>query len=63
MSFVTEKDAARLLHSPHVSSLLKSRLYYLPMRIHFMLGQEAAFNQQIKESVIRFRRQMIQKKK
>lgn len=60
---VTEKDAARLLHSPHVSSLLKSRLYYLPMRIHFMLGQEAAFNQQIKESVIRFRRQMIQKKK
>ncbi len=60
---VTEKDAARLLHSPKVSPLLKSRLYYLPLRIHFMLGQESAFNQQVKESVVRFRRQMIQKKK
>ncbi len=60
---VTEKDAARLLDCPRVPSLLKSHLYYLPLRIHFMLEQETAFNNQIKESVVRFRRHVIQKKK
>ena len=60
---VTEKDAARLLNCPRVSSLLKRHLYYLPLHVHFMLEQEPAFNNQIKESVIRFRRRVIQKKK
>lgn len=60
---VTEKDAARLLDCPRVSQLLKSHLYYLPLRIHFMLEQEETFNRQIKESIVRFRRRVIQKKK
>ena len=60
---VTEKDAARLLNCPRVSSLLKRLLYYLPLHVHFMLEQEPAFNNQIKESVIRFQRRVIQKKK
>lgn len=60
---VTEKDAARLLNCPRVSSLLKRHLYYLPLHVHFMLEQESAFNNQIKESVIRFQRRVIQKKK
>ena len=60
---VTEKDAARLLNCPRVSSLLKQHLYYLPMHVHFMLEQEPVFNNQIKESVIRFQRRVIQKKK
>ena len=60
---VTEKDAARLLNCPRVSSLLKRHLYYLPLHVHFMLEQEPAFNNQIKESVIRFRHRVIQKKK
>ena len=60
---VTEKDAARLLNCPRISSLLKRHLYYLPLHVHFMLEQEPAFNNQIKESVIRFQRRVIQKKK
>lgn len=60
---VTEKDAVRLLDNPKIPLLLKQHLYYLPLRVHFMLEQAQAFNAQVKDLVLRYRRSAIQGKK
>ncbi len=60
---VTEKDAARLIDNPDVPKPLKEHLYYLPLRIHYMLEQQEAFDTQIKDMITRFRRRMVERKK
>lgn len=40
----TEKDAARLLTSPHLSDEVRKHLYAQPVRVAFMLDQEETFN-------------------
>ena len=43
----TEKDASRLTEVEGLSDEAKRRLYALPIRIRFLLGQEEAFNENI----------------
>ena len=48
---VTEKDAARLMDNPHVSSDLKPYIYSIPIKVSFLLEQEKTFNHQILDYV------------
>ncbi len=43
----TEKDAARLITCENLDEEVKKNLYYLPIRINFMLDQEELFNENI----------------
>ena len=43
----TEKDAARLITCENLDEEVKKNLYYLPIRINFMLDQEELFNETI----------------
>lgn len=43
----TEKDAARLVSSPHIDEELKKHLYALPIEIEFLQNQQDSFNQNI----------------
>jgi tetraacyldisaccharide 4'-kinase len=43
----TEKDAARLQNCPFVPEAFKKKMFYVPIKVHFMLEQEKVFNNQI----------------
>jgi len=47
----TEKDAVRIKNNPNFPKSLKSRIYYIPLSISFMLDQEKSFNKQIHDYV------------
>ncbi len=47
----TEKDAMRIKNSPDLSKFIKSRIYYIPLSISFMMDQEKSFNKQIHDYV------------
>jgi tetraacyldisaccharide 4'-kinase len=49
----TEKDAIRIRHNKFFPEALKKNIYYLPLTVHFLCNQEAAFCQQVKNSVKR----------
>lgn len=54
----TEKDAIRIKNNPNFPSSLKSKIYYIPLTIHFLFNQEKTFNKQIKEYVEKNRANM-----
>lgn len=56
---VTEKDAARLLHNPYLTDTLKQRLYYLPLKICFLQNQGTIFDSQIKDIIVKNRKNYI----
>ena len=43
MIICTEKDAARIRHNPHFPNEWKSRMYYIPIRVHFLFDRQAQF--------------------
>ncbi|MBQ8158622.1 MAG: tetraacyldisaccharide 4'-kinase [Prevotella sp.] len=43
----TEKDAARLLETEGLSDEVRKHIYYLPVKIEFMLDQQNSFNENI----------------
>ena len=51
----TEKDAVRIKQDARFPELLKSRIYYLPVAIEFLLDKENVFNKQINNYVKRNR--------
>lgn len=55
----TEKDAARLIHHPHLSESLKPFIYSLPIEAYFLQGQEDNFNEHILGYVKRNKRNNI----
>ena len=58
---VTEKDAARLIHNPHLTNEIKQNLYYLPLKICFLQDQGTAFDAQIKDVITKNRKNYIPK--
>lgn len=48
---VTEKDAVRLLNNAFLSEFLKSKIYYLPIKVKILNQQENLFIQKIKNYV------------
>jgi len=48
---VTEKDAVRLLNNAFLSEFLKSKIYYLPIKVKILNHQEDSFIQKIKNYV------------
>jgi tetraacyldisaccharide 4'-kinase len=48
---VTEKDAARLINNPAIPESLQAHLYYIPLTVSFLFGQETMFNTQILDYV------------
>ncbi|MDR3706409.1 MAG: tetraacyldisaccharide 4'-kinase [Paludibacteraceae bacterium] len=43
----TEKDASRLMSNPNVSDTLKKSLFYIPIKVKFLFGEDKNFNEQI----------------
>lgn len=58
---VTEKDAARLIHNPNLTTEMKQYLYYLPLKVCFLQGQSAAFDAQIRDVIIKNQKNYIPK--
>ncbi|MEG1722658.1 MAG: tetraacyldisaccharide 4'-kinase [Bacteroidales bacterium] len=48
---VTEKDAVRLRHNPHINDYLKENMYFLPLEIVFLHNETNRFNQIILDYV------------
>lgn len=58
---VTEKDAARLIHNPNLTSEMKQKLYYLPLKVCFLQEQSTTFDAQIKDVINKNRKNYIPK--
>ncbi|ASB49330.1 tetraacyldisaccharide 4'-kinase [Alkalitalea saponilacus] len=47
----TEKDAIRLDSNKHVSEQMKSRIWYIPIELEFLFGEQVIFDKKIKDYV------------
>ncbi len=48
---LTEKDAVRIEEHPALTEEIKSRMFYLPIKVTFHLGQQPLFNKKIEDHV------------
>ncbi|TCO08281.1 tetraacyldisaccharide 4'-kinase [Natronoflexus pectinivorans] len=51
MILTTEKDAIRLDSNKHVSEQMKSRIWYIPIELEFLFGEQVIFDKKIKDYV------------
>lgn len=58
---VTEKDAARIMHNPNITNEIKQNLFYLPLKIRFLQDQSTTFNAQIRDVIIKNKKNYIPK--
>ena len=56
---MTEKDAVRIEEHPALNEEMKSRMFYLPIKVTFHLGQQSSFNKKIENHVRNLTRNRI----